>query len=361
MTQPWVNVLPPGRESTSGMERSQTPGSNAGAGAGTLELNPTGGSSSYDPPQRASTSRRPSGASVHSQGATVYQASALGYAQPHSPASVSSSSTYPWATPRDLDDSRQQHQQQQQRTQSPQTGMTGLPSKSSATGAGPMPIQQRNQQLPRISTPANDELGSEDGGPRSAPASSPLSGPVPPFGQHGSQPPPRSSSTPDPRSTSGTSSPTVTSPTAETQEGRFFPAHPGPPHIHDASHHVHQSQAQGGFSAPRAAFMSNTPSNSSSTAVDSTSGAGQSRRSETPTSMSSAHGPATTNATVSNAAPNQTTKRSGSVTYCAKCGLAVRGQFVRALHQVYHLDCFRCKVSFAVASGNLAPLLHVTH
>lgn len=41
----------------------------------------------------------------------------------------------------------------------------------------------------------------------------------------------------------------------------------------------------------------------------------------------------------------QAPRRSGSVTYCAKCGLAVRGQFVRALHQVYHLDCFRCRVS----------------
>lgn len=30
---------------------------------------------------------------------------------------------------------------------------------------------------------------------------------------------------------------------------------------------------------------------------------------------------------------------------CSACGLPVTGQFVRALGTVYHLDCFRCKVS----------------
>ena len=30
---------------------------------------------------------------------------------------------------------------------------------------------------------------------------------------------------------------------------------------------------------------------------------------------------------------------------CAKCGLAMSGQFVRALGTVYHLDCFKCQVS----------------
>jgi hypothetical protein len=63
--------------------------------------------------------------------------------------------------------------------------------------------------------------------------------------------------------------------------------------------------------------------------------------------MSSAHGPAASSM-VPNASVAQSSKRSGSVTYCAKCGLAVRGQFVRALHQVYHLDCFRCKVRLQV-------------
>lgn len=33
---------------------------------------------------------------------------------------------------------------------------------------------------------------------------------------------------------------------------------------------------------------------------------------------------------------------------CAKCGLQMTGQFVRALGTVYHLDCFRCQVSVSV-------------
>ena len=32
-------------------------------------------------------------------------------------------------------------------------------------------------------------------------------------------------------------------------------------------------------------------------------------------------------------------------TSCGQCGQGVRGQFVRAMGKVYHLQCFRCKVS----------------
>jgi hypothetical protein len=33
------------------------------------------------------------------------------------------------------------------------------------------------------------------------------------------------------------------------------------------------------------------------------------------------------------------------LTTCAKCSLAIVGQFVRALGGTYHLDCFKCEVS----------------
>lgn len=36
---------------------------------------------------------------------------------------------------------------------------------------------------------------------------------------------------------------------------------------------------------------------------------------------------------------------SASPQVCSTCGLPMTGQFVRALGTVYHLDCFRCKVS----------------
>ena len=37
-------------------------------------------------------------------------------------------------------------------------------------------------------------------------------------------------------------------------------------------------------------------------------------------------------------------------TFCAACGHAVTGPFVRALKTVYHLDCFRCQVSLLMSS-----------
>lgn len=33
---------------------------------------------------------------------------------------------------------------------------------------------------------------------------------------------------------------------------------------------------------------------------------------------------------------------------CGSCGTAVKGQYVRAMGKIYHLDCFRCRVSLAV-------------
>lgn len=44
---------------------------------------------------------------------------------------------------------------------------------------------------------------------------------------------------------------------------------------------------------------------------------------------------------------NSSPTTSLSVQPCSACGLAMSGQFVRALGSVYHLDCFRCKVRFS--------------
>jgi hypothetical protein len=41
----------------------------------------------------------------------------------------------------------------------------------------------------------------------------------------------------------------------------------------------------------------------------------------------------------------QTRSKRGEPTYCGQCGQVVHGQFVRAMGHVYHLNCFRCKVS----------------
>ena len=46
----------------------------------------------------------------------------------------------------------------------------------------------------------------------------------------------------------------------------------------------------------------------------------------------------------------QTRTRRGEPTYCGQCGQVVHGQFVRAMGHVYHLNCFRCKVSCSCSS-----------
>jgi hypothetical protein len=42
---------------------------------------------------------------------------------------------------------------------------------------------------------------------------------------------------------------------------------------------------------------------------------------------------------------------------CSGCGLPMTGQFVRALGTVYHLDCFRCKVSNTSFLAYVLPFL----
>jgi hypothetical protein len=52
-------------------------------------------------------------------------------------------------------------------------------------------------------------------------------------------------------------------------------------------------------------------------------------------------------------------ERSGAQT-CAKCGLPMTGQFVRALGSVFHLDCFRCQVSCSSQAHSLViPIAHI--
>jgi hypothetical protein len=42
-------------------------------------------------------------------------------------------------------------------------------------------------------------------------------------------------------------------------------------------------------------------------------------------------------------------KGSGQLRICKKCGEPLTGQFVRALGGTFHLDCFKCRVSFSMS------------
>ncbi|TXT08719.1 hypothetical protein VHUM_02847 [Vanrija humicola] len=172
--------------------------------------------------------------------------------------------------------------------------------------------------------PGDDLVSTDGSGPRSAPVTSPLAGPAPPF----IQPPARSASSPDPRPGSNGASP-ITS--------------PGGP-SGDVTPSGYAQPQQRGLSQP----------NTATTSASHTEGGLTPRRSDTPTSVGSTGGPT---ASSSNAPRPPTEKsRSGSVTYCAKCGLAVRGQFVRALQHVYHLECFRCRDCDKVVAQKFFPV-----
>lgn len=43
--------------------------------------------------------------------------------------------------------------------------------------------------------------------------------------------------------------------------------------------------------------------------------------------------------------PEEANTTKQNFTTCAKCGLLIVGQFVRALGGTYHLDCFKCQVT----------------
>lgn len=47
---------------------------------------------------------------------------------------------------------------------------------------------------------------------------------------------------------------------------------------------------------------------------------------------------------VSQTSSNNSSPTTSNIQLCSACGLAMSGQFVRALGSVYHLDCFRCRV-----------------
>jgi hypothetical protein len=271
----------------------------------------------------ASGSRRPSANSIQSSHHSHSTSPHLAHQPPLSPASVSSSSTYPWMTPREHGDMGSSGAGQL--STSPQAGLAQLPQHQQLPS--PMDHPRKHYNLPRIATPSDRSGRSpstddmmEDGGPRSAPpVSSPLAGPALPFAAH----PLRSAS--DPSRTgdqgSGRSSP-MTSPTGG----------PDPQMVHYKS----RSQDGSGLPPPRGSSFTNMAA-----AMEH-----QARRSETPTSTTSSQ-QATPLQIQQQPPPNP--KRSGSTTCCAKCGNTVHGQFVRALHQVYHLDCFRCKVSHPAA------------
>jgi hypothetical protein len=181
------------------------------------------------------------------------------------------------------------------------------------------------RQLPRITTSSPGPSGDGDG-PRSAP-------PRPPNGllPRESQPL-RSSSSPDPRTPSYPGSER----SSPTEPRPYFAGGPAPvlgsPFPVPRPHRPTASPTNTPLPIP--------PRKSSQTDLDRVL---QSQNSHTSLS-DGGHSDATQSA--STLTPReQRTGRSRDPTYCGQCGQVVHGQFVRAMGKVFHLNCFRCKVS----------------
>ena len=191
-----------------------------------------------------------------------------------------------------------------------------------------------NGRVPRIMT--NSVAGSGDGGPRSAPGQRIRgdSGDGMGSGQ------PRSSSSPDPRTSADQRlGPQRTSPHVSPVENRPNAANAlspplGPPYDPSSSSSTPRRPSPSPQTIPMPVPYP-APSRGSSFGDSSA-------RPFDPHSPSTAAGPR-----LGGSPPGGSRSRPEGGTTCGHCGQNVRGQFVRAMGKVYHLQCFRCKVSLS--------------
>ena len=190
-------------------------------------------------------------------------------------------------------------------------------------------------------------MENEKDGPRSAPVNGPLRPPSESFGQNG---PLRSSSSPDPRLPHSRGS----SPTPSSSDQRPSPVSQ---HSQYQQHNGAGPSNLGPSYTQRSAQPANIhiPPRSSSQTENSrpiTPGSGQSH--EYFDAASNSRNKAETPPLVTlNESQVVSTPKSGKrhePAFCGQCGNVVHGQFVRAMGKVYHLDCFRCKVSCSIHS-----------
>jgi hypothetical protein len=272
----------------------------------------------------SSTSRRPSSSSIH-----------------HSPTSTSSSSRHGHGPMTDSSSGKGWSG----------NGVASKAGNSEGVGIGP------GQRLPRITTSshwARETNSQTEEGPRSAPTS----GPLRPSHDGLQTGPLRSSSSPDPRNRNGFhSGSNEHSPSNSPTESRFPTTTTSPSLILGPPYPV---TSRGTSPAPNASPADDSQNNPNIPPRISSHNADT--RTITPqNSHPSLHGPLATGTSEGSMigcesqslnvreASGSATPRSkrGEPTYCGQCGQVVHGQFVRAMSKVFHLNCFRCKVSVA--------------
>jgi hypothetical protein len=151
--------------------------------------------------------------------------------------------------------------------------------------------------------------------------------------------------------------------------GNMIP--PGPPHANVAT--TAPGPPVPMSSSQRDSVQTVTPSQSANSQPGMTTvSSSQSTTGNSSTSLASGHGSRITNGTSTSDSFKQVSSDqiatgsraggSGSGTLpngsiCGNCGKPVKRQFVRAMGKVYHLDCFRCKVSHSRLSGRVSTAI----
>jgi hypothetical protein len=213
-------------------------------------------------------------------------------------------------------------------------GGTGNLWPGSAGSNGP----STTSKLPRITTSVadNEEAGAE--GPRSAPV---VSGPLRPPSAAGAGPM-RSSTSPDPYTASSNSErgspidrrpPPLLGHTFYPAPSLKFPTPQLPAPPRRSSHQNHQST----YGQPAPPIALDRP--------DRPLGSQSSHHSLSGSNLAGDHVVASGGDSSRDKDKDLRSGRSRDPTYCGQCNQVVHGQFVRAMGKVYHLNCFRCKVS----------------
>lgn len=208
-------------------------------------------------------------------------------------------------------------------------GMMGSRGTQGVANLWPAGGGSTTSKLPRITTSVAEGNGE---GPRSAPVSGPLR---PPSAGNG---PIRSSTSPDPHAAASHSqggSPIDGRP-QHAPGNPFYPAPslqfptpqlPVPPRRSSHQNHLHNDiqVASDRHERPLGSQSSHHSLSASNAATETTSSVQA--------------------ASEAGRDKDMRVGRSRDPTYCGQCNLVVHGQFVRAMGKVYHLNCFRCKVS----------------
>ncbi|WVR09101.1 hypothetical protein IAU60_006163 [Kwoniella sp. DSM 27419] len=224
-----------------------------------------------------------------------------------------------------------------------------------------LPSADSRSRLPRITTSKPDGGEGEGSGPRSAPINGHGPGRSQPNGVSGAHAPLRSSSSPDPwtshsQRSSPSTSPVDHRPNFAGGNGHHAPYPLGAPYLNPQHSGQSDQYRRGSSPVPTDSSRLSSDRERSRERTVTAAQPSQSSPNHHPTNASSPSAPDANSSMPSLSWPQPRTRREGGTTYCGQCGNVVHGQFVRAMGKVYHLNCFRCKDCNKVVAQKFFPV-----